>query len=108
MSTSDCFVIRTGGTWRGTVPVGLTLWVRDEPVMGDRVIFHDRAVHWPHGLIDGDGRVYFDGQQWMLVDDGVEETFRGRDGQEFIRYRAWVVDEARQLVVGAYYWLEEG
>jgi hypothetical protein len=103
----DCFVVRPGGEWRGVVPVGLGLWVGSRPVLGDRVIFHDRPLAWPHGLIDGDGRCFFDGDEWMVVADGVEESWQERDGQAFVRYRAWIVDEANALVVGVYYWLEE-
>ena len=107
MSQPDCFVVRPGGGWRGVVPVGMALWVGDRPVLGDRVIFLDRAVRWTHGLVDGDGRCFFGGSEWALVPDGVEETWTERDGTVRIRYRAWVVDESRERVVGAYYWVEQ-
>ncbi len=106
MSGPDCFVIRPGGTWRGVVPVGVALWVGERPVLEDRVIFLDRPLPWTPSAGIHNGRAYFEGKEWVVMADGVEETWQD-EGTHWIRYRARLVDELRYLVVGAYYWLEE-
>lgn len=88
------------------VPVGVALWVGEQPVLEDRVIFLDRPLPCTTRLGLANGRAYFEGNEWVVVADGVEETWQD-EGRQWIRYRARLVDEQRYLIVGAYYWLEE-
>lgn len=99
----EVFVVRPGGVWRGSVPVGLDLWTRSGPVRGDRVIFFDR----PRPVKDlelTDGSVASHDREWALSKPELfEEWTEGR--KSFKRWRALMVDTERKLAVGALFWL---
>jgi hypothetical protein len=98
-----CFVVRPGKGWSGSVPVGLSLWVGDEPVMGDRVMFLDVPVPAPD--VDRiDGRASMDGRTWWLVDAAVDEVFEYQ-GVRWCRWHSALWDGRKEQIVGGYYWV---
>lgn len=96
--------VRRDGQPGAAVAVALELWTSSGPVRGDCVVFFDRPIPFPerhpeeHGLASGDGH------EWVLVEPGVEETWRFA-GEERVRMRLFLLDSASRRVVGAYYWL---
>lgn len=98
-----CFVVRPGKAWSGSVPVGFSLWIGDEPVLADRVVFLDTPKPTSDvGRIDG--RASMDGRTWWLVDAEVDEVFEYQ-GVAWRRWHSALWDERTQHIVGGYYWV---
>jgi hypothetical protein len=98
----DATVERPGKGAVGPVPIGLSLWVGQRPILEERVIFLDRpdprrVPAWP------DGRVSLNGRSWWLIGHGLEEEFEWA-GHTWLRHQAQLWDEDRDCVVGTYYW----
>ena len=90
--------------WKGRVLVGLSLWTRTDPVMEPRILFHGRSQNWSGGR-ERLGRVAGGGQQWDLVDLGVEEIWQDANGRN-TRHRLRLIDPNLPIEVGVLYWVE--
>ncbi|MCP4803975.1 MAG: hypothetical protein GY913_08925 [Proteobacteria bacterium] len=104
MSAPAVFVRRADGHAE-LVSIGLDLWDHAGPIRGDRVLFFDRPLPYAVREPRPEGFASRDGQEWLLVEPDVEETWR-EAGVDHIRRRLFLLDGEDGRLVGAYYWLE--
>ena len=104
MSAPTVYVRRRDGH-ADNVPIGLDLWDNAGPIRGDRVLFFDRPLPYPVREPYAEGIASRDGQEWLLVERDIEETWR-EQGKDHVRHRLFLLDGEDRRLVGAYYWLE--